>query len=94
MRIKDHRNLLLKADNRSDAEKTKVVLEQANAEVDLENKLPNPEDEMAERLARLRGQIHPVKSKPTEVEPQAFLKNLSAAQIGAEKKRRKHGRFM
>jgi hypothetical protein len=81
----DHNNLLLKTDKRSDVQKTKDLLEQANAEVDLENKMPKPEDELRDRLAKLRGQeIDTNTSKPMDICPETFLKNPSAMALGAE----------
>ena len=66
-------NILMKKDNRSDHQKSRDLLEQANAEVELENKFPKPEDEIQERLAKLRGQEIKNCSEPMDVSPVAFL---------------------
>ena len=76
----DHKNLL-KNDNRSDEQKTKDLFEQANAEVELENKTPRPEDDIRDRLSRLRGQeIN--KAEQMDVCPETFLGNTSEERGG------------
>lgn len=66
-----------KPDLRGDTEKADDLYAQLTAQVELEKKMPKPEDEIAERLAKLKG-IDPktVKSKPESVEPEEFLKRL------------------
>lgn len=71
-------NTLLKLDNRSDYQMTKDLVEQANAEVQLENKLPKPEDEIQERLAKLRGQETKNRSEPMEIVPEDILRHDGA----------------
>lgn len=76
----DHKNLL-KNDNRSDEQKTKELFEQANAEVELESKNPKPEDEISQRLAKLRGQeIN--KTEKMDICPETFLGNTSEERGG------------
>ena len=78
-------NLLLNMDKRSDVQKAKDLIEQANAEVELENKMPKPEDELGDRLARLRGhEISPRRPESMEICPKTFLKNPSARELESD----------
>merc|ERR1719322_1326530 len=70
-----NQNDVINKDTRSDFQKTRDLVEQANAEVQLENKFPKPEDEIQERLAKLRGQEIKNQVEPMDVSPADFLSN-------------------
>ena len=70
-----NQNNMINKDLRSDFQKTRDLVEQANAEVQLENKFPKPEDEIQERLAKLRGQEIKNRVEPMDVSPADFLSN-------------------
>ena len=69
---------LHKTDNRSDVQKCKDLIEQANAEVKLETKLPKPEDDIRDRLARLRGHEIVATGEPMDICPESFLEKSPA----------------
>ena len=70
-----NQNNVINKDLRSDFQKTRDLVEQANAEIQLENKFPKPEDEIQERLAKLRGQEIKKSVEPMDVSPADFLSN-------------------
>ena len=64
-------------------------MEQANAEVQLEYpnclgtvRIPKPEDDIRDRLAKLRGQEIPNNTEPMDICPETFLASTSSAAKG------------
>ena len=80
----ENRNLFRKED-KSKEQTTRDLLEQAQAEVKLENKMPKPEDEIRDRLAKLRGHEIITHPEPMDISPETFLGSQSEKNVKEKK---------
>ena len=82
----DQRALLgIKTDTRSNVDQSHDLIGQAKAEVELDAKRLKPEDEIAERLAKLKGEDYVPPAKAPDVDPSKYLQKMDVDPVAEAK---------